>query len=667
MAPSDPSSSSSASLSPAQMLQSAFGFPTFREGQEAVVTKLLAGRSVLAVFPTGAGKSLCYQLPALMMDGITLVISPLIALMKDQIDFLVGRGIAAARIDSSVGMEEGRQVYRDLNAGRLKLLYVAPERLANERFLQTLRRLKLSMLAVDEAHCISEWGHNFRPDYMKIAAMAQSLAIPRVLALTATATPSVARDIAAAFKIADEDVVQTGFYRPNLSLHVAAGRGSDRDELLLNRLRSRPRGPTVVYVTLQRTAENVARQLESAGLPARAYHAGMKDEDRHAVQDWFMSASGDGGHMTADPIVVATIAFGMGIDKSDIRYVYHYNLPKSLENYAQEIGRAGRDGRPSVCEMLAAAEDLIVLGNFTFGDTPTPEAVAGLLHFLLSGRSAGEVFDISSYDLSGRFDVRPLVVDTLLTYLELDGLIQSTGPFYTEYKFQPLKSSAEMLAPFDEGRRQFLRKILSHARKAKTWFWLGLEEVVTATGEPRERIVAALNFLEQQGGLTLQVGGARHGYRVCNADFNLKEMEERLIGRFLSREKRDTERLQQVVDFAGHAGCYPRRLLTYFGQDLPADCGHCGWCLGIRPDPLPPAQRRPLDADDKSALRTLIAQRHVPLATPRQLARFLCGINSPAVTRAKLQKERMFGALASVPFAEVLRWAENALQAASTG
>ena len=236
----DPSSSS-ATPTPAETLQSVFGFPTFREGQEPVVDKLLAGRSVLAIFPTGAGKSLCYQLPALMLDGVTLVISPLIALMKDQIDFLVGRGIAAARIDSSVGLEEGRQVYRDLNAGRLKLLYIAPERLANERFLQTLGRLSISMLAVDEAHCISEWGHNFRPDYMKIAAMARSLAIPRVLALTATATPGVARDIAAAFNITADDVVQTGFYRPNLSLHVSTGHGLDRDELLLNRLRLRAR------------------------------------------------------------------------------------------------------------------------------------------------------------------------------------------------------------------------------------------------------------------------------------------------------------------------------------------------------------------------------------------------------------------------------------------
>ena len=205
---------------PLDTLRDVFGFPSFREGQEAVVSRLLAGHSVLAIFPTGGGKSLCYQLPALLLDGVTLVVSPLIALMKDQIDFLVSRGVAAARLDSSIGMEEARRVYRELHDGRLKLLYVAPERLANERFLQTLKRLRLGMMAVDEAHCISEWGHNFRPDYMKLANLAQDLGVGRVLALTATATPSVAKDIAGAFGIAEDDVIQTGFYRPNLELRV---------------------------------------------------------------------------------------------------------------------------------------------------------------------------------------------------------------------------------------------------------------------------------------------------------------------------------------------------------------------------------------------------------------------------------------------------------------
>src|SRR3954468_12401753 len=442
-----------------QTLSDVFGFPAFREGQELAVEKLLGGQSVVAIFPTGGGKSLCYQLPALMLEGLTLVISPLIALMKDQIDFLKSKGIAAARLDPTVQSDEARSIYRDLHNGTPKLLYVAPERLASERFVELLKRLKLSMMAVDEAHCISEWGHNFRPDYLKLARLAKGLNVERVLALTATATPSVAKDIAKAFDVADDAVVRTDFHRPNLTLYVTPVAASERDDLLVERLRARPHGPTIVYVTLQKTAEYVADWLSAAGLPARAYHAGMKPEERHEVQDAFMASP--------DAIVVATIAFGMGIDKSDIRAVYHYNLPKTLENYAQEIGRAGRDGQPSVCEVLACGDDVTVLENFTYGDTPTPRAIAGLVDELLG---QGERFDISPYELSSKHDIRPLVIDTVLTYLELDGVIEATGPFYNEYKFIPLKSSAEILAKFDARRVEFLRKLLAQARKLEKWF-----------------------------------------------------------------------------------------------------------------------------------------------------------------------------------------------------
>src|SRR5437868_4535685 len=246
---------------PLEVLAERFGFESFRPGQQRVVEALLAGRSALAVFPTGAGKSLCYQLPALLLDGVTIVVSPLIALMKDQIDFLQRSGIAAARLDSSLDAAEQREIFDRFRAGALKLLYVAPERFNNERFLAQLERVRISLFAVDEAHCISEWGHNFRPDYLKLAERARDLGAERVLALTATATPAVVADICAGFGIAEADAVVTGFYRPNLTLLFTPVAARVRDAVLVERLRTRPRGPTIVYVTLQRTSARVAELL----------------------------------------------------------------------------------------------------------------------------------------------------------------------------------------------------------------------------------------------------------------------------------------------------------------------------------------------------------------------------------------------------------------------
>src|SRR4051794_301828 len=386
---------------PLEVLTARFGFDAFRPGQERVVEALLAGRSALAVFPTGAGKSLCYQLPALLLDGMTVVVSPLIALMKDQIDFLQRSGIDAARLDSSLDAADQREIFDRLRTGSLKLLYVAPERFNNERFLAQLARARISLFAVDEAHCISEWGHNFRPDYLKLAERARDVGAERVLALTATATPAVVADIRSGFGIAEADAVVTGFYRPNLTLLTTPVAAGERDARLLERLRERAPGPTIVYVTLQRTSLRIAELLADAGLPARPYHAGMSADERVAVQDWWTGS--------AEAIVVATIAFGMGIDKADVRYVYHYNLPNSLESYSQEIGRAGRDGKESICELFACPDDVPTLENFAYGDTPTREGLTGLLAEVLD-HPVGSEFAVSEYELSARHDLRPLVL-----------------------------------------------------------------------------------------------------------------------------------------------------------------------------------------------------------------------------------------------------------------
>lgn len=622
-----------------QHLQNSFKLQSFRPGQQQVIETLLAGRSALAVFPTGGGKSLCYQLPALMLEGLTLVVSPLIALMKDQVDQLNRLNIPAARLDSSVDAEALKHIYRGLDEGTIKLLYVAPERLANERFLARLKRLRISMMAVDEAHCVSEWGHNFRPDYLKLARLAGELKVGRVLALTATATPQVAGQIRDSFAIAATDHVQTGFFRPNLALTVAPVVPARRDEQLFQALSSGPGGASIVYVTLQKTAEQVAAYLKRKGLSARAYHAGLKDEARHQAQEDFMTGKVD--------IVVATIAFGMGIDKSDIRAIYHYNLPKSLENYMQEIGRAGRDGKPSRCVLLASLDDLTVLENFSYGDTPDPEALAGLVHWLLS---QPEQFDLSVHELSGQFDVRPLVINTLLTYLELEGVVRATAPFYTEYKLGFITPQDEVLARFDASRAEFLQALFATGKKGRTWLTLKPIAAARELQVERIRVLNALNYLEQQGMVELRVAGVRQGFRMVNPPTSSQALIERLQSQFQLREQRDIERLQQVAGWAQRSGCYQQALVEYFGETLPEPCGQCSACRG-QTVAMPQRQYNEVDLAVIGKVRN---EQHDALATPRQLARFLCGITSPKASRARLGRHPAFAALVDTPFSEVL-------------
>lgn len=632
-----------------------FGFSDFLPGQAEVVTRLLAGRSCLALFPTGQGKSLCYQLSSLLLPGLTLVVSPLLALMKDQVDFLKGRGIAAARLDSTLDRAEFAALRQDLAANRLKLLYVAPERFANEVFLSTLQRQNISLLVIDEAHCISEWGHNFRPDYLKLAALAPELRVGSVLALTATATPKVAEEIRAAFSIAPGDFIRTGFYRPNLTLRFSPG--PEPLAMLLRRLAERPRQSAIVYVTQQATAEEVAAALSADGFAARPYHAGMKDEERQAVQEWFMASSSG--------IVVATIAFGMGIDKAAIRAVYHYNLPKSLENYAQEIGRAGRDGLPAVCEVLGSGRDLTVLENFIYGDTPEPLAVSGFVAFI-AGQE--ESFSLSVTELSRQHDLRPLVLTTLLAYLELEKLIAVTGSFYTSYRLRPHRPSAAILADFDPERARFLKAILACAVKARTWFSLDLDTVISKTGATRERVVAALDHLEERGDLTLELKGARRGYRLLQrlTEGEREILSTRLVARFLAREKQDIGRLGLVAGLVGHRGCKSRFLLDYFGEERQANCGHCEICLGGVEEPdaeitrgLARSVAPGLPADRLARVRVVLAEGHPGLASRRQQARFFCGITSPFASRAGLQRHAAFGLLADIPFSRVLAGLEK--------
>jgi ATP-dependent DNA helicase RecQ len=615
------------------VLQQRFGFPAFRDGQLAVIRALLAGRSAAAVFPTGAGKSLCYQLPALLLDGVTLVVSPLLALMKDQVDALRARGISAARLDSTLSVEEYSEILRQARRGELKLLYVAPERFQNERFRESLAGLSVALFAVDEAHCVSEWGHNFRPDYLKLAQAARACDARRVLALTATATPRVLDDICRTFSI--ETRVRTPFFRPNLVLdsYLVASPG-EKLERLLGLL---GRGPTVVYVTLQRTAMELAQQLAERGFPARPYHAGLEPELRENTQEWFLRSP--------DGVVVATIAFGMGIDKPDIRIIVHYDPPKSVEGYSQEIGRAGRDGADSRCTLLYFPPDRIPLENFIYGDTPAYSALRGLLDELFEG---GPELVLNLNELSNRHDIRPLVLRTLLTYLELDGYLKERTPVYSSYSFKALLSSAEILAQLKGEPREFMSGVFRQAVKKRIWLSIDLERAAVVLNATRERVVRALDYCHEQSWLEVRACDLRHRYLVQRGPASVEGLAEELYGKAQAREQAEVDRLGQVLALVTGSGCLAARLSLHFGEQLEQACGRCRECRGESAGQALPAQTRSWQ------LPPLPEQLSDSRSDPRLAARFLCGISSPHLTRDKLTRDPRFGSLAEVPFAQVL-------------
>lgn len=629
-----------------QQLQRHFGFSDLRPGQQAVIAHLLGGSSAAAVFPTGGGKSLCYQLPALMLPGVTLVVSPLIALMKDQIDALAARGIAARRLDSTLDADGYREVMGELRNGSLRLLYVAPERFNNERFRESLRQVPIALFAVDEAHCISEWGHNFRPDYLKLAGFAREFAAQRVLALTATATPAVLDDICRLFGIRPECAVRTGFYRANLHIDTRVVEAADRDRILIEGLREGPSGAVIVYVTLQRTAEQVAQYLADQGLPARAYHAGLEQELRSRTQEWFMQAD--------HAIVVATIAFGMGVDKADIRAVYHYNLPKSLENYSQEIGRAGRDGRDALCRMLVCPDDLNVLENFIYGDTPDPMALQALVENLF-GDDEDEHLELNLHSLASATDIRQLVLRTLLTYLELAGYLRGGTPFYADYSFRPLLGSAEILGRFDGERRQFLAGLFRQAVKGRTWFKLDIEQAAIRLQCPRARIVTALDWLADQQLLEVRVAGVRHRYRILQRPESRPDLAGELHQRLVQREQAEVQRLRQVLDLVALDGCQANALSVHFGEQREQPCGHCSWCRG-QTSSIPTRKQPQVQSGLWDRIEALWNAEQAAFTHPRRLARWLCGISSPGLSRNKsLAGHPLFGGLEQVPFAQVLQ------------
>lgn len=552
-----------------QSLEQHFGFSQFRTGQQQTIEQLLNGQSSLAIFPTGSGKSLCYQLTALHLPNLTLVVSPLLALMKDQISFLNSKGIYAASLDSSQDQMQSSTVMNDVRNGKIKVLMVSVERFKNERFREFISQVALSMLVVDEAHCISEWGHNFRPDYLKLPRYREELNIPLVLLLTATATKKVKRDMAERFAISPECIVQTGFYRANLDLSVLSVKTADKNTELTNIVRAQS-GPGIVYVTLQQSAEQVANVLSAQGIHAVAYHAGLEDTLRWQIQDDFMA-----GEIN---VVVATIAFGMGVDKSDIRFVIHYDLPKSIENYSQEIGRAGRDGNPSNCYTLANLDGLNTVENFVYGDTPE---LSGIEYVINDIRQSHQQWEMQEYSLSSESNIRQLALKTLLVQLEMQGAITPQYAYYADFKYKFLVDKNELLSQFDQQRQAFLTQIFSHTDFKKIWGTLNFDSLTQAAQVDRKRVVAALDYLAEKNLITLETKRITQVYKVHGEVINNPELAQQLHDYFSDKEQAEIKRIAALVRFFELQSCLSYNLARYFDdQKAPEQCGYCSVCRG---------------------------------------------------------------------------------------
>ena len=557
---------------PLSVLREIFGFDSFRPGQEEVIRAVLDGRDTLAVMSTGGGKSLCYQVPALMQESLTVIVSPLISLMKDQVDSLLQSSVGgAATLHSGLGPEERWEVERRVRTGEVKMLYVAPERLRSLEFVLALRRAGVGLFVVDEAHCISEWGHNFRPDYLFLPRAVRDLGSPPVLALTATATPRVRQDILRSLKMREPEVVVTSFNRPNLTYRVLSAAKKDQKlPRILDMIRRSP-PPGIVYATTRKECEELADSLRRSGVDAAAYHAGMGSANRADVQERFMTDELS--------VVVATIAFGMGVDKPNVRFVIHSSVPGSLPAYIQESGRAGRDGDPSECVVLYRGADLGRRKRLVTLNAAGEHEVGAFFRALAGVENGGRV-NVPPGSLAALGGVDPESAGIVLGSLEESGLVSRGYDLWAEIEVRRLDEEPG-------GLREEVAAV--HAALPGSGP-VGLPELARRAGLRPAVVQGALYRMMVDGIAEIIPRGSLVDVRLKVASLDADSRRD-IASRLKNRAKAAYAQIRDVEAFANLTTCRREHLLRHFGDtEEVAPCAGCDVCLGevdTRQEPAP--------------------------------------------------------------------------------
>lgn len=626
-------------------LQAHFGLTQFRSYQREVIDALLGGNSSLAILPTGSGKSLIYQLTALHLPGVSLVISPLISLIRDQTQALSERAYPVAWIDSTQSTEERARQLDFLENGPCKLFYLSPESLTNKRLLTILKSLKISLITIDEAHCISEWGHSFRPSYLYLPKLVRQLKPSVTLALTATATPKTASHIRKLFAI--KSAHQFGVYlpRPNLHYHITRCLPEDKNLHLLEFLASSQSLPAVVYAMRQEQCEEITHFLTNHGYKARAYHAGMSSSSRSLVQDDFLSDT--------IQIVVATIAFGMGVDKPNIRSVIHYHLPKSPEGWVQESGRAGRDGKLSHCHVLACADDLIPLQNFSEAKRVRTATIQSLIHHLFS---QGKSTTISPYHLRVLHDIHSSTFDIIIARLEVNRLLRFQHSSWRYARAWPVAGRRLTLKDYPPKMRLLLDHIFNLGDRFDT------DTCLTTYGIKADKLWLTLESLHSQGDIVLLRSGWLWTFQILQAPKDLSKVANSLASVLSDEIANGFAKLDAIHRITKSKKCINTQLARWFGNQLTEDCTHCTSCLNASScKQLPSSRTREVDTPTLEIIKQL--SRNSSFHSNQQLARFLAGIPSPYLRHHWLTRHPHFGLLVHLPYTDSYAYAKAFLNA----